>query len=180
MKIEETFSVAAPIARVWQFITDPEQVAPCVPGCQSYEVVGPKAYKATIKVAVGPIKTTFNVTVELTTEEVPTFLASTTRGDEGSRASTLTAHNELRLVATDDQTTEVSYLSEISLVGRLGKFGLGMMKKKAKQLGGEFAEEFRTRVEMAPSAETGGDTGEPASEGTTGETSVAISPAGNS
>ena len=172
MKIEETFNVAAPIERVWQFITDPEQVAPCVPGCQSYEVLGPKEYKATIKVAVGPIKTTFNVTVELTTEEVPTFLASTTRGDEGSRASTLTAQNELRLVATGDQTTEVSYLSEISLVGRLGKFGLGMMKKKAKQLGAEFAEQFRSRVENAQDGQQG--------EATTGETTVAISPTGNS
>ena len=167
MKIEETFTVAAPIDRVWQFITDPEQVAPCVPGCQSYEVLGPKEYKASIKVAVGPIKTTFNVTVELTTEEVPTFLASTTRGDEGSKASTLTARNELRLVSTGDQTTEVTYLSEISLVGRLGKFGLGMMKKKAKQLGGEFAEQFRTRVEGADNNVT------------TGETLREISPAGN-
>ena len=166
MKIEETFSVAAPIDRVWQFITDPEQVAPCVPGCQSYEVLGPKEYKASVKVAVGPIKTTFNVTVELTTQDAPTFLASTTRGEEGSRASTVTAQNELRLVSTGDQSTEVSYLSEISVVGRLGKFGLGMMKKKAQQLGGEFGEQFRTRVEGGNGV-------------TTGETPREISPAGD-
>ena len=166
MKIEETFSVAAPIDRVWQFITDPEQVAPCVPGCQSYEVLGPKEYKASVKVAVGPIKTTFNVTVELTTQDAPTFLASTTRGEEGSRSSTVTAQNELRLVSTGDQSTEVSYLSEISVVGRLGKFGLGMMKKKAQQLGGEFAEQFRTRVEGGNGV-------------TTGETPREISPAGD-
>jgi hypothetical protein len=35
----------------------------------------------------------------------------------------------------------------VSVVGRLGKFGLGMMKKKAKQMGEEFAEAFRERVE---------------------------------
>lgn len=147
MKIEETFSVAAPIERVWQFLTDPAQVAPCVPGCQSYEALGPREYKATVKVAVGPIKTTFNVTVELTTEQKPTFLASTSRGEEGGKASMLTTKNELRLAPGAGGTTEVSYSSEISLVGRLGKFGLGMMKKKAKKLGEEFAEEFRARVE---------------------------------
>ena len=178
MKIEETFSVAAPIERVWQFITDPEQVAPCVPGCQSYEVLGPKEYKASVKVAVGPIKTTFNVTVELTTQQVPTFLASTTRGEEGSKASTLTTQNELRLVATGDHTTDVSYVSEISVVGRLGKFGLGIMKKKAKQLGGEFAEQFRTRVESGPS-DVGGPGVEDQNGVTTGETPREISPAGN-
>ena len=153
MKIDATFAVAAPIQRVWQFITDPEQVAACVPGCQSYEVLGPKKYKASVKVAVGPIKTTFNVTVELTNEQAPTFLASTTRGEEGSKASTLTAQNELRLAPGADGMTDVSYSSEISLVGRLGKFGLGMMKKKAKKLGEEFAEEFRARVEANGAAD---------------------------
>jgi len=43
----------------------------------------------------------------------------------------------------------VYYASEVSLVGRLGKFGLGIMKKKAKSLGEEFAAAFRARVEGA-------------------------------
>lgn len=147
MQIAQTFTVVAPIDRVWSFITDPERVAPCVPGCQSYEVVGSKQYKASVKVAVGPIKTTFNVNVELTEEEPPFFVASITRGEEGGKASTLTANSELRLKPAPNGDTEVSYSSDIALVGRLGKFGLGMMKKQADKLGKEFAEAFRARVE---------------------------------
>ena len=49
----------------------------------------------------------------------------------------------LRLRALGEAGTEVHYVSEVSLVGRLGKFGLGIMKKKAKSLGGEFAAAFR-------------------------------------
>jgi hypothetical protein len=37
----------------------------------------------------------------------------------------------------------------VSVTGRLGKFGLGMMKKKAEQLGAKFAESFRGKVEAA-------------------------------
>ena len=59
----------------------------------------------------------------------------------------LTANSELRLTAINSDETEVYYLSEVSLVGRLGKFGLGMMKKKAKAIGEEFAESFRTQIE---------------------------------
>jgi hypothetical protein len=33
------------------------------------------------------------------------------------------------------------------VVGRLGKFGLGIMKKKAESLGREFAANFKRRVE---------------------------------
>lgn len=147
MKIEETFSVNAPIDRVWQFITDPDQVAPCVPGCGDVEVLSDTDYKASVKVGIGPIKTSFNVSVELTEQVPPKYVASVTRGEEGGKASTLTAHSELHLNEVGSEETEVHYLSEVSVVGRLGKFGLGMMKKKAKTIGLEFAESFKARVE---------------------------------
>jgi hypothetical protein len=44
----------------------------------------------------------------------------------------------------------VVYTSELSIVGRLGKFGAGMMKKKADVLGDEFAEELRRQITGAP------------------------------
>jgi carbon monoxide dehydrogenase subunit G len=149
MRIEDSFRVAAPVDRVWRFITDPAEVGPCLPGCQNVEVTEPNKYRATIRVAVGPIKTTFNVLVELTEQDPPHRAASVTRGEEGGKASTLTAQSELRLAALDDGGTEVHYASEVALVGRLGKFGLGIMKKKAKSLGEEFAAAFRARVEGA-------------------------------
>ena len=78
-------------------ITDPEVVGPCLPGCQGIEVTGPATYKADIRVAIGPIKTTFSVTVEKTEERPPNFAASTPRGEEGGRASTLNATSTLTL-----------------------------------------------------------------------------------
>ncbi len=147
MKIEESFTVQAPIDRVWEFITDPEQVGPCLPGCEEIEVLGPTTYKARIKVALGPIKTTFKVDVEVTEERPPEFAASVTRGEEGGKASRVSADSTLALKALDESQTEVTYASDVSVVGRLGKFGLGIMKKKAKSMGEEFAAKFRVRVE---------------------------------
>ena len=147
MKIEETFSVNAPVDRVWAFMMDPDLMAPCIPGCSDVEVLGDNTYRANVKVAVGTIKTSFNVSVELTEQDAPTYAASVTRGEEGGKASMLTANSELRLTSVNSEETEVYYLSEVSLVGRLGKFGLGMMKKKAKAIGAEFAESFKLRIE---------------------------------
>ena len=56
----------------------------------------------------------------------------------------------------DAATTEIAYSSEVSLVGRLGKFGLGIMKKKAKETGEAFARAFRARLEGAPVASDAG------------------------
>ena len=137
---------------VWAAIKDPARIAPCIPGCESIKIAGPGLYRARVGIAVGPIKAAFNLEVEVTQETPPSFVASTTRGEEGTRASVLNAHNELHLAALDDGTTEVRYVSEVSIVGRLGRFGLGVMKKKAAALGVEFAEAFRLRSERDEAA----------------------------
>jgi len=99
-------------------------------------------------VQVGPIKADFNVDVEIVSETAPEEVRSRTRGEEGSRASSLSADNTLRLTALSHNETEVFYASEAAVVGRLGKFGLGVMKKKAESLGREFAQAFKNKVEQ--------------------------------
>jgi carbon monoxide dehydrogenase subunit G len=147
MRIEGHFVVSAPRQIVWTAIKDPAVVAPCIPGCQGVEVLSPTLYKARIRVAVGPIKAEFNVEVEILAETEPEELRSRTRGEEGGRASSLSAESTLRLTSLGENETEVSYSSEATVVGRLGKFGLGIMKKKAESLGREFAANFKWRVE---------------------------------
>jgi len=149
MRIEDRFIVAAPRSQVWAAIIDPTIVAPCVPGCQAITVASPILYKAKIRVQLGVIKADFNVEVELTAQMPPEELRSRARGEEGGRASSISAENVLRLVARSADETEVSYASDVSVVGRLGKFGLGVMRKKAEGLGRDFAAAFKARVEAA-------------------------------
>ena len=148
MRIEGSFTVAAPRERVFAEITNPALMAGCIPGCEAIEVIDGKTYRARILVEVGPIKARFNLVVEVTEEEAPVRVASVTRGEEGTRASVISSNNEL-LLAPADGGTEVKYVSEVSVTGRLGKFGLGMMKKKAESLGAKFAETFRGKIEAA-------------------------------
>lgn len=147
MKIAESFTVPAAIDKVWAVITDPHKVAPCIPGCQGVEVTGPNTYKSRIRVGLGPISATFAVDIELTEQRPPTFLSAMTRGEEGGRLSSISAQSELKLEANAEGGTSVAYSSEVSIVGRLGKFGLGIMKKKAKSLGDEFATALRKTIE---------------------------------
>jgi len=149
MKIEETFTVAAPRERVWKFITDPAEMGLCIPGAQTIEITGPSTYQAAVRVQVGPVKTTFNLAVEVTEEAYPDRIVSVTRGEEGTRASILTAHNYLRLNPAEDGMTEVIYGTDLSISGRLGKYGQGVMKKIAKKMAGKFADAFRRKVEAS-------------------------------
>jgi len=150
LKIEDSFTINASQGDVWMAITDPDIVTPCVPGCQNVQVLGPNTYSANIKVKIGPINAKFRLNVEVTRETPPVEVHSTTRGEEGSKASVLQAKSLVRLKQVDANTTEVYYCSEVNIIGRLGKFGFGIMKKKAKTLGDEFAEAFRKTVELTP------------------------------
>ena len=152
MIIEEKFAVRAPLDHVWCCIRDPAFVAPCVPGCQDVEELCGKAYRAAVKVGIGPIKTVFKLDIEITEETSPSFARIETRGQEGTNASRLIAKSELTLSGGGD-VTNVHYKSDVQLTGRLAKYGLGIMKKKAASLGAEFVDNFCAAAEAkAPAA----------------------------
>ncbi|RME34765.1 MAG: hypothetical protein D6786_03905 [Gammaproteobacteria bacterium] len=147
MRIEKTFQVASPQQRVWEFITDPERVAPCVPGCEGAERVDDNHYKAVINTRIGPVRTTFNVLIEAVEERPPEFASYVTKGEEGSKASRIKATSELALKPLSPDLTEVSYRSDVTIMGRLGKFGSGMMKKVADGIGESFVTALREQLE---------------------------------
>ena len=150
MRIDKSFEINAPQEEVWRFVSTPEMVGMCFPGCQSVTALGEDKYKATIKVQFGPIKTVFNVDFEATEARPAEFLSYTSRGEEGNRASRLKADSTLTLSTLDGGWTRVVYTSDVSIVGRLGKFGLGMMNKKADSMGDEFVQVLRTKIEGPP------------------------------
>ncbi|MEJ8566046.1 CoxG family protein [Elongatibacter sediminis] len=155
MKISRTFTVDAPRQSVWTFITDAERVAQCIPGCEGARETGPGQYDAAINVKVGPIRTTFQVAIEQTEERPPEFAAYVTKGEEGSRASRISATSELELTEPSAGSTEVTYSSNINIVGRLGKFGSGMMQKIADNIGDEFVADLKNQLEGGAAPEPG-------------------------
>src|SRR6185437_3128959 len=147
MKIEKTFTLSAPQEQVWSFITDPQKVAQCVPGCEGAEEKEPGRYAAAITVKVGPIRTTFRLDIEQTDLRPPEFASYLSKGEEGSRASRISAISTLALKSVTAGSTEVTYTSDINIVGRLGKFGGGMMQKIADSIGEEFVAALKGRLE---------------------------------
>jgi hypothetical protein len=50
---------------VWRFITDPKNVAPCLPDVLDYQIVDANAFDATVQVAVGPVRGKFKFKIAL-------------------------------------------------------------------------------------------------------------------
>lgn len=154
MIIEKTFTIDAPIDEVWSIIIDPEKVAHCMPGCESVTKVDDDNYQAVVKVAIGPIKTSFNVDIACIEQRAPEFALYQTNGDEGGKASRVKGTSTLNLKRLSETQTEVSYSSDISIVGRLGKFGSGMVMKVADSMGNDFVAALKNEMEGGTDSST--------------------------
>ena len=152
MKIDGAFTMPAPLPRVWVALLDPQIVGPCIPGCSGIEVISPTDYRATVTLEVGPIKASFKVAVTVTEIVPQVSVTCLTKGEEGSRASVLSATSVMTVKALGDDATEIRYASDVSVTGRLGKFGLGLMKKKAESVAAAFAKNLQSRLQITQAA----------------------------
>lgn len=145
MQIEGQFDVAAPPAALMVHLLDTSLMASCLPGCESLERVSNDSYRATLALAMAGITARFELVVEITKKDAFNIW-SVTRGQEGGRASALQADSVVTLAPTANGS-QVAYRSEVNITGRLGRFALGMMKKKAQSMGDEFAANLQRRLE---------------------------------
>ncbi len=152
MLIEEKFTVRAPIEKVWDFLMDPDASGPCVPGCEKVEVVDDKTYKVRVKVKIAFVSFTFNMKVAITDMNRPFHLETIATGEESEMASSVKAKNSLDVKSVSEMETEISYRSDVSLFGKLGTVGQSVVKGKARQLGKEFANAVKSRLESGASA----------------------------
>lgn len=145
MLIEGEFPVAAAPDALLAHLFDARLMASCLPGCESLEALDENRYRAIVAIAMAGVKARFDLEVEVTRREGHEVWA-VTRGAEGGQASTLRAESQVSLEPAADGTI-VRYRSEVAITGRLGRFALGMMKKKAQSMGDEFAGNLRTQME---------------------------------
>src|ERR1044072_7789701 len=59
MKLENEFTVPAPLDQAWQVLLDVERVAPCLPGA-AIEGADGDAHKGTMTIKIGPITTPYS------------------------------------------------------------------------------------------------------------------------
>lgn len=160
MHIEGQFDVAAPPAALMVHLLDTSLMASCLPGCESLERVGDDSYRATLAFAMAGITARFELVVDITKKDALNIW-SVTRGEEGGRASALQADSVVTLTPTATGS-QVAYRSEVNVTGRLGRFALGMMKKKAQSMGDEFAANLQRRLEELQRQSSGAPVAAPA------------------
>jgi len=150
MVIESSFAVQAPPQQVWDFLVDPTQMVGCVPGCSKVEAIGENKYRATMTAKVAYITFSANTEVAITRMDPPHELESVAKGEDRRLGSNVQLSATLRLTPQSDGGTEVVYRADVSLWGKLGTLGEPVFRQKATQMGKEFAQCVKGKLEARP------------------------------
>jgi len=159
MEIEKTLSVAAAPQRVWELLLDPQVMGGCVPGMQSIDVISPTEYVALMHVKIAFVSARFKLRTNIVEQRAPDYLRAEGTGEDASVASSLKQRSEIFLTPTAEGGTELRIKVNVDVLGRLGTFGLSVMKTKADRMWEEFGNNLRARidgtaVDAAPVART--------------------------
>jgi carbon monoxide dehydrogenase subunit G len=178
MKLEQSFTVQAPIATVWAALVDVQRVAPCLPGAQITEAGDDGSYKGTFTVKLGPTTAAYNGSLKM--EEIDeaahraTMSAKGTdkRGQGGATATIVST-----MAQEDGGGTRVDVVTDFSITGRLARFGRsGMIEDISNRLLRDFASCLQAQLEGdqasggagAPAQGSGADAAALAESGATG------------
>jgi carbon monoxide dehydrogenase subunit G len=156
MQIEGKFTLGAPIQQVWDFILKPEILGSCIPGAEKMEVNEDGNYETVVKQKVGPISVKLKFTTTLSETKPPSYIKAVGHGADVTKAGTFTQETVINLQEVSKNETEISYTSNVSMVGRLATFGERIMRAKAGKVGKEFTANLQNMLKK----ELGGQEGQ--------------------
>jgi uncharacterized protein len=151
LKIEETFQVKAPVARVWAYLSDPRQVVNCLPGAELTSVESDTTFLGKVKVKVGPVTAAYNGKVTITERDDAAHvvkLLGDGRDASGGGSAKMTMTSTLAPLG--DGETEVRVSADLDIVGKLAQFGRGMIESVNKQMFKQFTDCLRATLETPP------------------------------
>jgi carbon monoxide dehydrogenase subunit G len=139
MKLENEFTVPAPVEQAWQVLLDVERVAPCLPGA-AIEASEGDEHKGTMTIKIGPITARYSGTVKIEEADeaarraVMRAQARDQRG-QGTAAATITSTME-----EVEGGTRVRVETDMRVTGPAAQFGRGVMQDVSAKLMGRFAD----------------------------------------
>ncbi|RDI14743.1 CoxG family protein [Comamonas sp. AG1104] len=147
MEIEKSLTVSAPPQQVWDLLLNPQIMAGAVPGMKSIDVISPTEYVAEMHQKISFISAKFKLKTRIVEQNAPEYMRVEGTGEDASVASSLKQTSEVFLTPAANGGTDLRIKVQVDVLGRLGAFGLSVMKTKADRLWEEFGSNLAARIE---------------------------------
>ena len=141
IEIHKTFSVDAPPAEVWAFLTDPHAVAPCLPGASITGQIDDTTHAGLMKIKVGPVTASYKGKIRferLDRDALEAEIVATgqeTKGKGGAEMRMTSA-----LAGNGEGGTDVDVTAAVNVSGILAQFGRGMIEDISDHMFGQFVD----------------------------------------
>jgi len=137
VKLNGSHTINAPRALVFEMLQDQAVLAKATPGVQSMEKEREDRYKASLNLGIGPVKGSFDGSVEITEKEEPETMTLAVEGQGGPGG--VKAVGRLVLEEEGDKTV-IHWSGEPQISGRIASVGARLVGGVAKKLAGQFFE----------------------------------------
>ena len=146
MLIKGEVTIRAPRKKVWDFLTDPDQIGQCAPGVEKIEMIEPlKRYRGIVSVGLGSVKARFSGEVEIMELEEPNYAKLKAHGS--ASGSVADAVSEMRLSDGPDDSTILNWTADVTVSGQLASLASRLMVPVSQKLAQVFYEQVRKKIE---------------------------------
>ncbi len=186
MKLENEFSVAAPLEQTWATLLDIPRVAGCLPGATLESDGADGVFRGRMRMKLGPMTVGYEGTAqmgEVDEDEHSATIDVRAKEVKGQGSASARIRNQLR---GGDGVTHVSVVTDLNITGRPAQFGRGIMEDVATRMLADFAKRLEAEVSRpaangagaAPEAETSPSVESSSVESPSGQSSIPASAPG--
>jgi len=145
MKIDNEFTVSAPIERAWEILNDIPLIAPCMPGAVLTGSEG-DTHEGKVKIKVGPVTSEYKGKATfLEKDEAARRLVIKGEGRDTRGAGNANADITLQMTAEGDNT-RINVDTDLKITGKVAQFGRGVIVDISQKLLGQFVDCLEAKI----------------------------------
>jgi uncharacterized protein len=149
VKVQGTYTFAAPLDTVWNALFDPEVLARTLPGCEKLEREG-NQFKGDINVKMGPVQGKFQakVDIKIIVDHESYEMIVDGRGPAGFGKATALMH-----VQAEGSGTRLDYDSDVQVGGKIASVGQRLIDASSRAIVKQSLEGLHEQIKaLAPAA----------------------------
>ncbi len=131
MHLEGSFDTPASRKAVWDFLLNPQDIAPCIPDVQSLDVTSPDSFKAKVKVGLSLVKGTMDFDFRIA-DKVPPSSAKLIGSGRGVGSTV-----EIQTAFTLDELgsgTKVGWAADVNVGGIMAGLGSKLLDSTSAKM----------------------------------------------
>lgn len=131
MHLESSFETPAPRTVAWEFLMNPNDIAPCFPDLQSLEIISPDSFKVKVKVGISVVKGTMDFDFRIAEKNPPRSakLVGSGRG--------VGSNIDLQTTFTLDEVgsgTKVGWIADVNVGGIMAGLGTKLLDSTSSKM----------------------------------------------